>query len=72
MSLDETIDPFHNYLGLLKFGIGRATSHAADEIREGIIDREEGFALVEKFDFQASSHETTQIFLITLLLLRRS
>ena len=63
MSLDEAIDPLHYYLGLLKFGIGMVTSHAADEIRGGIIDREEVFALVEKFDSQASSYETTQIFL---------
>lgn len=62
-SLDDAIDPFHYYLGLLKFGIGRATSDAAHEIREGIIDRDEGMALVKKFDVQSPSEETTRLFM---------
>ena len=49
-SLDDKIDPFHFYFMLLKFGIGRATSDAAHEIREGLIDRSEAVALVKKFD----------------------
>ena len=35
---------------LLKFGIFRATSDAAHEIREGLISREEAFQLVRKYD----------------------
>ena len=49
-SLDDRIDPFHFYFGLLKFGLGRATSDAAHEIREGLIDRNEAISLVRKFD----------------------
>ena len=49
-SLDDRIDGFHYYLMLLKFGIGRATSDAAHEIRDGHIDREEAVALVRRYD----------------------
>mgnify|MGYP007072104817 FL=1 len=34
----------------MKFGIGRATSDTAHEIRDGKITREEGIALVKKYD----------------------
>ena len=34
----------------IKFGFGRATDDAAHEIRDGHISREEGIALVRKFD----------------------
>ena len=49
-SLDDRLDGFHYYLGFIKFGIGRATSDAAHEVRDGKIDREEGQALVKRFD----------------------
>jgi hypothetical protein len=49
-SLDDRFDGFHYYLSFIKFGIGRATSDSAHEIRDGIISREEGVALVRKFD----------------------
>jgi N-acetyl sugar amidotransferase len=49
-SLDDKFDGFHYYLSFIKFGIGRATSDSAHEIRDGIISREEGVALVKKFD----------------------
>ncbi len=49
-SLDDCLDGFHYYLAYLKFGIARATSDAAHEIRDGHITREEGIALVKKFD----------------------
>lgn len=49
-SLDDRIDGFHYYLGFIKFGIGRATSDAAHEIRDGHISREEGVALVRRYD----------------------
>jgi N-acetyl sugar amidotransferase len=49
-SLDDRIDGFHYYLGFIKFGIGRATSDTAHEIRDGRINREEGSALVKRFD----------------------
>jgi N-acetyl sugar amidotransferase len=49
-SLDDRIDGFHYYLAYIKFGIGRTTSDAAHEIRDGKITREEGMALVRKYD----------------------
>jgi len=49
-SLDDCLDGQHYYLGYVKFGIGRATSDTAHEIRDGKITREEGIALVRKFD----------------------
>ena len=49
-SLDDRIDGFHYYLGFIKFGIGRTTSDAAHEIRDGHLTREEGVALVRKYD----------------------
>jgi N-acetyl sugar amidotransferase len=49
-SIDDKIDPFHYYTTLIKFGLGRATYDAAQEIRNGKITRDEGVALVKKFD----------------------
>jgi N-acetyl sugar amidotransferase len=49
-SLDDRIDGFHYYLGYIKFGIGRTTSDAAHEIRDAKITREEGIALVKRYD----------------------
>ncbi len=49
-SLDDRMDGFHFYLAFIKFGIGRATSDAAHEIRDGHITREEGVALVKRYD----------------------
>ena len=49
-SLDDKFDGFHYYLGYIKFGIGRTTSDSAHEIRDGKIDREEGVALVKRYD----------------------
>jgi N-acetyl sugar amidotransferase len=49
-SIDDKVDGFHYYLGFIKFGIGRATSDAAHEIRDGHLTREEGVALVRRYD----------------------
>ncbi|MDP2240451.1 MAG: N-acetyl sugar amidotransferase [Burkholderiales bacterium] len=49
-SIDDRIDMFHYYTTLIKFGIGRATYDAAQEIRNGKITREEGVHLVHKYD----------------------
>lgn len=49
-SLDDKIDGFHYWLMFIKFGIGRATSDAAHEVRDGHITREEAAALVGRFD----------------------
>ena len=49
-SLDDKTDGFHWYLSYIKFGLGRASREAQMEIRSGHITREEGVALVRRFD----------------------
>ena len=49
-SIDDKIDPFHYFLTHIKFGLGRASYDAAQEIRNDKITREEGINLVKKFD----------------------
>ncbi len=49
-SIDDRLDPLHYYTTLIKFGIGRATYDTAQEIRTGKITREEGVALVRRYD----------------------
>ncbi len=48
--IDDKIVPMHFYTTYIKFGIGRATYDAAQEIRNNKITREEGINLVKKFD----------------------
>jgi N-acetyl sugar amidotransferase len=49
-SLDDMIDWLHYYTTYTKFGIGRATYDAAQEIRNGDITRDEAVALIKRFD----------------------
>jgi N-acetyl sugar amidotransferase len=49
-SIDDKIDPFHYYTSLIKFGLGRASYDAAQEIRNKKITRDEGINLVQLFD----------------------
>ena len=49
-SIDDKIDDFHYYTTFIKFGIGRATYDASQEIRNHHIDRDEAKALVKRFD----------------------
>ncbi len=49
-SIDDKTDPYHYWTTLVKFGIGRATYDAAQEIRNHHITREEGVALVHRYD----------------------
>ena len=51
-SIDDRIDDLHYLTTGIKFGLGRASYDAAQEIRSGDIDREEGVALVKKFDHE--------------------
>ena len=48
--IDDKIVPFHFYTTFIKFGIGRATYDACQEIRNGHIDRAEAIQLVRKYD----------------------
>lgn len=49
-SIDDKIDNFHYYTTFIKFGLGRASYDAAQEIRNEKITREEGVNLVRKYD----------------------
>jgi len=49
-SLDDKIDWLHYHTTTVKFGIGRATYDSAQEIRNGDITRDEGIALIKRFD----------------------
>jgi hypothetical protein len=49
-SIDDKIDDLHYYTTYIKFGIGRATYDASQEIRNKHITREEGVGLVKRFD----------------------
>lgn len=50
MSIDDKIDDLNYYTTNIKFGIGRCTYDASQEIRNKHLTREEGMALVKKFD----------------------
>ena len=49
-SIDDRVDDLHYYTTYIKFGIGRATYDASQEIRSGDITRDEGVALVKRYD----------------------
>lgn len=51
-SIDDKIDPFHYFTTRIKFGLGRASYDAAQEIRNGKITRAEGIELVRKYDHE--------------------
>ncbi len=49
-SIDDKMDGFHYYTIYTKFGIGRTSYEASQEIRSGHLSREEGVSLVHRFD----------------------
>ena len=49
-SIDDRIDPLHYYTTYVKFGLGRASYDAAQEIRNEKITRAEGVGLVKRYD----------------------
>jgi N-acetyl sugar amidotransferase len=49
-SLDDKIDGFHYWTTYIKFGLGRTSYEASQEIRNHHLTREEGIALVNRFD----------------------
>ena len=50
VSLDDKLDGFHYWTGYIKFGVGRTTQEASQEVRNGDLTREEAVALVHKYD----------------------
>lgn len=61
-SIDDRIDDFHYYTTGIKFGIGRATYDAAQEIRSGDITRKEGVSLVKKYDHEFPKRFADEIY----------
>ena len=61
-SIDDKIDDFHYYTTGIKFGRARATEDAAQEIRSGEITREEGQALVERYDLEWPERFADEVF----------
>ena len=58
-SIDDKLDPLHYYTTWVKFGLGRASYDAAQEIRNWHITREEGVKLVRKYDGEISPEMVT-------------
>jgi len=61
-SIDDRIDDLHYFTTGIKFGIGRASYDAAQEIRSGDINREEGVALVKRFDHEYPERFIDEMF----------
>jgi N-acetyl sugar amidotransferase len=57
VGIDERINRVHQYLKVLKFGYGRATDHACEDIRNGRLSREKAKALVREHDLLPISQE---------------
>jgi N-acetyl sugar amidotransferase len=62
VGIDEKINRIHQYLKVLKFGYGRATDHACEDIRNGRISREDAKALVRQHDLTDLSDYFTNDF----------
>ncbi len=56
------IDDLHYYTTFIKFGLGRASYDASQEIRNRHLTREEGVALVKRFDGELPERFAKQIF----------
>ena len=61
-SIDDKIDDFHYWTTHVKFGIGRATYDASQEVRSGDITRDEGVALVRRFDGEFPTRFADEVF----------
>ena len=61
-SIDDKIDDFHFHTYGVKFGIARATYDAAQEVRSGDIIRDEGVALVNRYDHEFPERFADEVF----------
>lgn len=61
-SIDDRIDDLHYYTTYVKFGIGRSTYDAAQEVRSGDIEREEAVALVKRYDGEFPDRFAEELF----------
>ena len=61
-SIDDKIDDFHYLTSYVKFGVGRAMCDAAQEIRSGDIMRDEGIALIRRYDGEFPERFAEEVF----------
>jgi N-acetyl sugar amidotransferase len=61
-SIDDRMDDLHYYTTYIKFGIGRTCYDASQEIRSGDITREEGVALMHRFDGEYPNRFEKELF----------
>lgn len=61
-SIDDKIDDFHYYTTYIKFGIGRATYDASQEVRSDDLDRDEALALIKRYDGEYPKRWSDEIF----------
>lgn len=61
-SIDDRIDDFHYYTTWVKFGLGRASYDAAQEVRSDDIERDEAVALVRRYDGEFPRRFADEIF----------
>lgn len=61
-SIDDRVDDLHYFTTHVKFGIGRATYDAAQEIRSGDITRDEGVSLVRRYDGEFPERFIDELF----------
>ncbi len=59
-SIDDHLDGLHYRLAYCKFQIGRCTSDAAQEVRNGELTRDEALALVAKYDAERPTRHMPQ------------
>jgi N-acetyl sugar amidotransferase len=61
-SIDDKIDDFHYYTTFIKFGIGRATYDASQEVRSGDLEHDEAVALIRRYDGEFPERFADEIF----------
>lgn len=62
VSIDDKVDDFHYYTTFIKFGIGRATHDASQEVRSGDLGREEAVALIGRYDGEFPERWAEEVF----------
>lgn len=60
-SIDDKIDDLHYYTTWIKFGLGRASYDASQEIRNKHLTREEGIVLVKQFDGEKPTRYVSEV-----------
>jgi N-acetyl sugar amidotransferase len=59
--LDDVMEDLHYYMQVIKFGMGRCTWDAAQEVRSGRLERDEAVQLVRKYDQEAPKQFINEI-----------